>query len=202
MELNIAAFVSSSASNGPGKRAVVWVQGCPFRCPGCFNPNFQPFDGGSPVSPGVLADRISVVDGIEGVTFSGGEPFCQAEGLAEAARRLKKQGLNVVTFTGLTYREIREERRSSWNSLIRETDLLIAGRYDRLLPARHPLLSSSNQELVHISPHMEGRIQETGIEVEYIIGCSGEITVSGFPVQGRFRGRGGAGKKPCHIFHG
>jgi anaerobic ribonucleoside-triphosphate reductase activating protein len=202
MELNIAAFVPSSASNGPGKRAVVWVQGCPCRCPGCFNPDFQPFKGGFPVSPRVLADWISVVDGIEGVTFSGGEPFCQAEGLAEAARRLRNQGLSVVTFTGFTYGEIREKRRASWDSLIRKTDLLIAGRYDRRLPGPHPLLSSSNQELVHISPHLEGRIRETGAEVEYIIGCTGEITISGFPVQDGFRGREGSGEKPCHIFQG
>jgi anaerobic ribonucleoside-triphosphate reductase activating protein len=202
MELNIAAFVPSSTSNGPGKRAVVWVQGCPFRCPGCFNHDFQPFDGGYPLSPPALADKITVIDGIEGVTFSGGEPFCQAGALAEAGRILKKQGLNVVTFTGLTYREIQKKRRNSWDSLIRETDLLIAGRYDCRLPARHPLLSSSNQELVHISPQLEGRVRETGTEVEYIIGCSGEITVSGFPVQGRFRGREGAGNKPCHIFQG
>lgn len=201
MELNIAAFVPCSTSNGPGKRAVVWLQGCPFRCPGCFNPDFQPFDGGTPISPRALANEISIIEGIEGVTFSGGEPFCQAAALAEGGRRLKKQGLNVVTFTGLTYREIREKRRNSWDSLIRETDLLIAGRYDRRLPARHPLLSSSNQELVHISQQLEGRIRKTGTEVEYIIGGSGEITVSGFPVHGRFRGGEGE-EKPCHIFQG
>jgi anaerobic ribonucleoside-triphosphate reductase activating protein len=200
MELSIAAFVPSSASNGPGKRAVVWVQGCPFRCPGCFNPDFQSFDGGSALSPRDLADRIAVIDGIEGVTFSGGEPFCQAEALAEAGRMVRNQGLNVVTFTGFTFREIREKGRNSWDSLIRETDLLIAGRYDRRLPGRHPLLSSSNQELVHVSQHLERRVRETGTEVEYIIGCRGEITVSGFPVHDGFRGREGAGEKPCHIF--
>jgi anaerobic ribonucleoside-triphosphate reductase activating protein len=143
-----------------------------------------------------------IIDGIEGVTFSGGEPFCQAGALAEAGRILRNQGLNIVTFTGFTYREIREKRRNSWDSLIRETDLLIAGRYDRRLPCCHPLLSSSNQELVHVSSQLAGRIPESGTEVEYIIGCSGEITVSGFPVHDGLHGREGAGKKPCHIFHG
>lgn len=188
MELNIAAFVPCSTSNGPGKRAVVWVQGCPSRCPGCFNPGFQPFDGGTSLSPRILADEISAIDGIEGVTFSGGEPFCQAAALAVVGRRVRDQDLNVVTFSGFTYREIREKKRTSWASLVRETDLLIAGPYDRLLPGRHPLLASSNQELVHISPRLEGRVQETGHDVEYFIGRSGEITISGFPAKDEYRG--------------
>jgi anaerobic ribonucleoside-triphosphate reductase activating protein len=202
MDLNIAAFVPCSLSNGPGKRAVVWVQGCPSRCPGCFNPGFQPFDGGSSRSPHILADEISVIDGIEGVTFSGGEPFCQAAALAVVARMVRSQGLNVVTFSGFTWREIREKRRASWDSLVRETDLLIAGPYHRLLPGRHPLLSSSNQELVHISSRLEGRVPERGHEVEYFIGRNGEITVSGFPRDNEYRGIEEAGVKPCRISQG
>jgi hypothetical protein len=35
MELNLAAVLRYSIVNGPGKRAVIWVQGDPIRCHGC-----------------------------------------------------------------------------------------------------------------------------------------------------------------------
>ena len=47
--LQVGAFEPRSLVNGPGVRAVVWVQGCGRRCPGCFNPEFLPFEGGRAV---------------------------------------------------------------------------------------------------------------------------------------------------------
>src|SRR5947207_12067562 len=67
---------------GPGTRAVLWVQGCPFRCPGCVAPETLPFRGGEAVSVASLADELIGLPEIEGVTFSGGEPMSQAAALA------------------------------------------------------------------------------------------------------------------------
>src|ERR1700722_19472169 len=73
---------------GPGVRAVIWVQGCPLRCPGCIAPETLPFaaaDGnvGGVRSVADLAGWLAELDETEGVTLSGGEPFAQAEALAE-----------------------------------------------------------------------------------------------------------------------
>ncbi len=202
MRLNLAGFVKYSTVNGPGKRAVVWVQGCPLRCGGCFNPNLQPFIRRSLVSPAALADEITGIEGIEGVTFSGGEPFCQAAALAELGGRVQDAGLNVVTFSGFSYRTLQAKGRRSWESLLHVTDLLIAGPYCARLAHSHPLLSSSNQELVPISNEFLGRIEETGpsLVIEYLIRPGGEITATGFPEDDGlpfFSRRGG---QPCHIF--
>ena len=39
--LNVAAVCQATRALGPGLRAVVWVQGCPCRCPGCVAPDWM-----------------------------------------------------------------------------------------------------------------------------------------------------------------
>jgi len=136
------------------------------------------------MEPVDLADRILSTPGIEGVTFSGGEPFCQAESVARCGGILKEQGLNTVTFTGYTYDHIRKKGRKSWDALLGVTDLLIAGPYIQELHCLDPLRSSVNQELVHLSGLLTGREDKGrngGRTVEYSILPGGEITITGFP---------------------
>jgi anaerobic ribonucleoside-triphosphate reductase activating protein len=183
-ELNYAGFLACSTVNGPGRRAVVWVQGCPLRCSGCFNPELWSFVPRNRIRAGDLADRITALPDIEGVTFSGGEPFCQAAALAEVGELVREQGLTVVTFTGFPFRELRLRQRRSWNALLGATDLLIAGPYRRDLPCSNPLLASANQEIVHLSGLLRGREDEPGQAagtVEYTISAEGVITTTGFP---------------------
>ena len=184
MQINCAGMQRYSEVNGPGLRSVIWTQGCPIRCRGCFNKELWNFSGGMAMEPVDLADRILSTPGIEGVTFSGGEPFCQAESVARCAGILKEQGLNTVTFTGYTYDHIRKKGRKSWDALLGVTDLLIAGLYIQELHCLDPLRSSVNQELVHLSGLLTGREDKGrngGRTVEYSILPGGEITITGFP---------------------
>jgi anaerobic ribonucleoside-triphosphate reductase activating protein len=80
--LNIMGYVNRSEVNGPGSRAVVWVQGCLRACTGCFNPASWPFEPNQIVTVDELVERILADPLNEGVTFSGGEPFWQATALA------------------------------------------------------------------------------------------------------------------------
>ncbi len=98
--VQIAAYLPRSRVNGPGVRAVLWVQGCPMRCVGCFNPDFQPFEGGEARAVAEVVDWIVKDDATEGVTFSGGEPFAQAAALTEVARGVQQARKSVVVFTG------------------------------------------------------------------------------------------------------
>ena len=72
-------FVPISRANGPGRRAVLWFQGCTLACPGCWNPQTHRFEGqstdGSEIVERVLTLRRR--GEIDGVTFSGGEPIQQ-----------------------------------------------------------------------------------------------------------------------------
>lgn len=104
--LNIMGYVDESEVNGPGSRAVVWVQGCNRECPGCFNPASWSFEINQLISIEELAEKILSNHRNTGVTFSGGEPFWQATALAQLAKRLKAAGLNIMSFTGFTLKEL------------------------------------------------------------------------------------------------
>ncbi|MBI1790627.1 MAG: 4Fe-4S cluster-binding domain-containing protein [Acidobacteria bacterium] len=66
----IHSMLPRSTVNGPGARAVVWLQGCGLRCPGCFNPATHPFDRDRDKTVEEVAERVLACEGIEGVTFS------------------------------------------------------------------------------------------------------------------------------------
>jgi pyruvate-formate lyase-activating enzyme len=101
--LRLHAFIPRSRANGPGCRAVVWVQGCTLGCPGCFNPETHDFRGGQWVGVDELFERIRALQGtIEGITVSGGEPFQQRPALLALLQRVRAEtDLGVLVFTGL-----------------------------------------------------------------------------------------------------
>lgn len=185
--INCAGFLGRSRVNGPGMRAVVWVQGCPLRCPGCFNRDLWPFKKNVLVREEDLAARILSIPDIEGVTFSGGEPFCQALPLAALGRMIRGSGKSVVTFTGYTAEQLLSSRRRDWNALIGATDLLVAGPYIRGCRTGSSPCASSNQEMVYLSPKMAPVAwkEEREAAVEFTINCGGEVTTTGFP-EGEF----------------
>lgn len=139
-------FVPHTVAEGPGERACLWVQGCPIRCPGCAVPWTWDADGGEWADVEEIAARILAGPAVEGVTFLGGEPFEQAEALAVLGRRLRDEGLSVVTFTGYTMEKIRRSTRAGWHELLGVTDLLIDGPFRRReLDLGRPWVGSSNQ---------------------------------------------------------
>ena len=79
MELRIAGTVNDSIVDGPGIRFTVFTQGCPHGCPGCHNPQTHDFSGGTVTDTDELLEKIKSNPLLDGVTFSGGEPFAQAQ---------------------------------------------------------------------------------------------------------------------------
>lgn len=139
--------------DGPGIRMVVFAQGCKHRCPGCHNPETHSFDGGTLVTVDSIIDQAKKNPLLDGITFSGGEPFEQAEAFAVLAKEAKKLNLNIVTYTGYTYEYIVENflNFSGWEALLNETDILVDGRYEE--DKRNLLLKfrgSENQRIIDI----------------------------------------------------
>ncbi len=90
---------------------------------------------------------------LDGITFSGGDPFEQAKAFAVLARQAKKLGLDIMTYTGYTYEYILENssRHRGWEELLDETDILVDGRYEA---AKRNLLlkfrGSENQRMIDV----------------------------------------------------
>ena len=197
----IHGFVPVSRANGPGRRAVLWVQGCGLGCRSCWNPGALPFEG-TPTDAHEIVQRVLALrqDGmIEGVTFSGGEPMQQAPSVLGLIERLRYGGavdLSFGMFTGYTLGELergrysifegRGDKTTIWRTIRCHLDFAVMGRYNANAPAALPLRTSRNQQL-HL---FSGRYRESDFGeqvVEISIAESGNATVTGFPVLGDLR---------------
>jgi anaerobic ribonucleoside-triphosphate reductase activating protein len=96
-----------------------------------------------------MAQEI-IESGCEGLTLSGGEPFLQAEALAELVREVQtRRDVGVIVYSGFTLEELRE--RSDALALLRKTDILIDGRYVKQLDDGRAYIGSSNQRLHYLT---------------------------------------------------
>jgi anaerobic ribonucleoside-triphosphate reductase activating protein len=184
--LHLMRFSSRCSVLGPGIRAVVWVQGCPFRCPGCVVPESLPFEGGTVVPTDELADRLLSLPDIEGVTFSGGEPFAQASALARLATIVRERGLSVMSYTGYTIENLVTHGSSEQHELLRRLDILVDGPY---VASRHTdkrWRGSDNQRVLFLTPrHREwaDRIDDRGRWIEFEVEADG-VAWMGIPPPG------------------
>ncbi|WP_077368134.1 anaerobic ribonucleoside-triphosphate reductase activating protein [Anaerosalibacter sp. Marseille-P3206] len=156
--IRVAGIVKESIVDGPGIRLVVFAQGCKHHCPGCHNPETHSFEGGELMSVEEILELVKKNPLLDGVTFSGGDPFEQADSFAILGEKVKALGLNVMTYTGYTYEEIIDEINvnSQWKSLLYTTDILVDGKFD--LNKKSLALKfrgSSNQRIIDVKKSLE-----------------------------------------------
>lgn len=181
--LNIMGYVDESEVNGPGCRAVVWVQGCARECGGCFNTASWAFEINQLVPVEQLAEQILSNPRNEGVTFSGGEPFWQAPALAQLARILKAAGFSVMSFSGFTLKELQGEGAPPGaQELLAELDILIDGPYVESLAINSPdsPVSSRNQRVHVFNPAFNDKITWASDQMEIHILKDGSRIVTGY----------------------
>lgn len=165
MEIRIAGTVEDSIVDGPGLRFVVFTQGCPHRCDGCHNPETHDFAGGRVTTTDALFEQCMENPLCSGVTFSGGEPFCQAEALYELGSRFKSAGKHLMCYSGWTFEELlaKAQREESVGKLLSIADVLVDGKFDiskRSLSLQYR--GSSNQRLINVQESLK-----TGTTVVY-----------------------------------
>jgi anaerobic ribonucleoside-triphosphate reductase activating protein len=183
--LNIHSFLAHSTENGPGNRAVVWVQGCTLHCPGCFNPETHDLGDRLLVAVDEFAARIVALPCLEGVTISGGEPFLQAEALAALGALIHAAGLGLMVFSGFTFDELRQSANASWKAFLAQIDLLSAGPFLQAQACDLPLRGSRNQTLHYLSDRytsQQAQIEQGVSGVEVFIDATGQVTMTGFPL--------------------
>ena len=126
--LELSGIVGDSIVDGPGIRTTVFAQGCPHHCPGCHNPETWDFGCGTPVPAEAILEMVADNPLCRGVTFSGGEPFAQAEAFLELAKLLKQKKYEVASYTGYTFEQLCNGTPAQ-RELLQHLDVLIDGPY-------------------------------------------------------------------------
>jgi anaerobic ribonucleoside-triphosphate reductase activating protein len=178
---------------GPGRRAVIWVQGCPLRCPSCLAPESWDPAGGETVTVAALAAWLLDQAEIEGLTFSGGEPFCQAAALVELLDIVQqRRDLTVMCYSGYTLEEIQQRGDTEMLALLSRLDLLVDGPYLRAEHADLRWRASRNQRLIALSDRYRElvaalmRAADRGAGLQFTL--AGErLAFSGIPPEPGFR---------------
>ena len=136
--------------DGPGIRTTLFAQGCPHHCPGCHNPETWDFDGGNEADADLILGVVRFNPISKGVTFSGGEPFAQAEGFTEIAKALKDNGYEVASYTGYTFEELLEGSEAQ-RELLEWLDVLIDGPFIQAEKSLEiPFRGSRNQRILNV----------------------------------------------------
>lgn len=181
--LNVMGYVDESEVNGPGCRAVIWVQGCLRECPSCFNPASWSFEVNQLLSVENLVQRILSNPRNEGVTFSGGEPFWQAPTLAAVAAQVKAAGLSVMAFSGFRLEELQSDYAPAGSKdLLQTLDILIDGPYIETQAVTSPesLVASRNQRVHVFNPELRDRLTWASDQMEVHIFPDGSRLVTGY----------------------
>lgn len=117
-----------SIVDGEGIRYVIFTQGCPHHCKGCHNPSTHSFDSGKVVAiHDILTDIEKSKKYIDGITLSGGEPFCQIDQCSIIAEQAREMGLSVWCYTGFSFEEL--YGRDDALCLLQNIDVLVDGPF-------------------------------------------------------------------------
>lgn len=152
-KIRLADIIDTSLVNGSGLRSVIFCTYCEHNCPGCHNKELQSNDIGEYISItnifNILEKNKAVTK--KKVTFSGGDPFYQAEAFANLAKLLKENGYNIWCYSGFTLEEIKNSNDTHKLNLLKSIDVLVDGRYiESLKTGAKKYTGSRNQNIIYL----------------------------------------------------
>lgn len=161
-KIRLAGIAYESLVNGPGLRRVLFAQICKHNCKGCFNPETHSEDGGELKDIEPLIKDIIDNPMLSGVTFSGGDPWEQADKFAFIAKELRNnindREFDIWCYTGYTYEYIlrNKDKIDGWNDLLNNIDVLVDGKF-QLDKKKEGLKyrGSSNQRIIDVKKSLE-----------------------------------------------
>lgn len=189
--------IEQSEVNGPGVRAVIWFQGCNLNCTGCWNPDTHAFTGKAYVDNQEIKSWLLGLEGIEGVTFSGGEPMQHVADLLDIIQFIKdvRPDLSIGMYTGYTQRELETGHWRTfylgtmlpgnaevWTDVSQKIDYAVMGRFNAAkLTTDKPLCGSSNQDIVTFSDRYTAKDFKQVQTAEVTISGEGLVRITGYP---------------------
>lgn len=151
----IADYKPFNMVDGEGVRCSLYVSGCLFNCPGCYNRVAQNFHYGKPYTQQLEDQIIQDLSQsyVQGLTLLGGEPFLNTQVCLKLVRRVRKEfghKKDIWSWSGYTWEELMQESADKL-ALLNYLDILVDGRF---LEAKKDLTlqfrGSSNQRIIDV----------------------------------------------------
>ncbi|EST11933.1 anaerobic ribonucleoside-triphosphate reductase activating protein [Sporolactobacillus laevolacticus] len=150
-----ASYKPFNFVDGEGVRCSLYVSGCPFDCPGCYNKAAQNFRYGQPYTQELEEQIIKDIGQsfVQGLTLLGGEPFLNTDVCLSLVNRLRKEfghTKDIWSWTGYTWEELQQDSTDK-KELLSKIDILVDGRFE--LAKKDLTLQfrgSSNQRIIDV----------------------------------------------------
>lgn len=159
MKIRLAAYLQpDSIVDGEGIRTVIWTQGCPHHCLGCHNPETHNIEGGALVDLEEVYEIIDSLEGQDGITFSGGDPFMQPKECSEIAKYARKKGYNIWAYTGYTWEQLLmlAENKLDILEFLKQIDILVDGKFELAKKDYKSVFrGSSNQRVIDVGESLK-----------------------------------------------
>jgi anaerobic ribonucleoside-triphosphate reductase activating protein len=145
-------------SSAPWTSTEIFTQGCYKGCPGCFNKELRQLTGGNEIPVDYIVQDLIENVPYKRVTFSGGEPFLQAEALSQVAFKLQEKGFYIVCYSGYQAEELPLLFPHA-RDLIENIDILVDGMFikELLTPIKndYDFVGSSNQRIINVQKSLD-----------------------------------------------
>ena len=162
---HLAKVEPRSFVDGEGVRCSIYLSGCPFSCPGCYNLHAQRFTYGELCTEDAIEDILTYceADYIEGLSILGGEPFCNMALATEIISRFRARfgrTKSIWAWSGFMFEYLVNDPRR--HLMLKEVDVLVDGPFvDRLYRPNIPFRGSLNQRVIDVPHSLEsGRIRD------------------------------------------
>lgn len=133
MKIQIAGKIENSMVNGKGMRFVLFMSGCKHNCLGCHNKAMQDFNYGDEWEVDELFEYIKTHSYlVNGITYSGGDPFEQPEPLIVLSKRIKEElNKDIWCYTGYVLEDLLAMQDTNKKELLKYINVIVDGKFEK-----------------------------------------------------------------------